>query len=437
MSTQPTFEEKYLAAINSDNDGSNGQYRCPAEFNMSNANTDRAAIASFLSQYSNSPATLRTYEKESERFHMWAVMVKNKSIADLGINDYQDYIEFLRLPDPAWVSVKKVRKTSPDWRPFTIVTNDESDDLNIETEKSDIKNVLDNEGLSDSAIKVAMASISSLLSWMVSSGYLRLNPLSMLRQKDKLIRGDGRYKGKKVERFIDNEMWDALTAAVERMPKTTPVDIIHYERVRFMLSVFSMVGARVHEISKSVMSDFHRTTAGWFWKVVGKGSKDEIVALPQDMLEALMRWRKALGLPAVPTSKDNRPIMPALNKSGRPIYNRSKRIHALDGSSYVKEVPRAGLTPRHMNMLLKELFENAAKDPLLSEDKIVLLKKASAHWLRHTSVTQKLAAGMDRGNVQKDARHSDARTTGLYSHDEEGVRSEDAQKHRLRWVSDR
>ena len=94
---------------------------------------------------------------------------------------------------------------------------------------------------------------------------------------------------------------------------------------------------------------------------------------------------------------------------------------------------RTAMTARRMNQLLKEIFWSAAV--ILEPDhptKAEKLRRASAHWGRHTAITAKVDAGMDPRYVQKDARHSDPRTTALYTHEDDDKRHDDAQKVKIR-----
>lgn len=370
--------------------GSNGQYRANKDQKHIDADTDHDAIQAFLAEYQEVPATLRTYTKECERLLLWAILYLNKPISSMTRDDFALYIDFLKIPDPEWCGVK-INKSSKDWRPFT-------------------------GALSESAIKTALASINSLLNWLVNAGYITGNPLGLIRKKGK-DKSQNTYK--KVERFLDDDMWSALLHCVETLPTKTKVDKYYQERMRFMLTVFSLLGARISELSNIKMQDFKHNVGGWFWVVNGKGDKDANVAMPQDMVDALMRWRGVLGLSALPKSKENLTAIPALNKSNEPDFK------------------SGGIKPRRINAILKRFFDRAAVELSIGgqKDKAEKISMASAHWLRHTSITQKVNAGIDRHTVQVEARHSDARTTDMYTHDEEKKRSAESQKHKIGWTN--
>jgi len=158
------------------------------------------------------------------------------------------------------------------------------------------------------------------------------------------------------------------------------------------------------------MNSFREERGLWWWHVVGKGGKRAKVPVADDMLQALIRYRKYLGLSAVPRRDDTTPILVSV-KDGSPI------------------------TARRLNQILKKIFSAAADLlPPDAEHKKEKLRAASAHWGRHTGITAKLDSGIDERFVQKDARHTDARTTQRYIHEEEERWHDEAQKQRLPWV---
>jgi len=384
-----SFVQRLNDALTDELDGSNGRYRAPKELKSINADTDHAALAAFLTEYAKTPTTRRTYEKECERLLLWAVLYLNKAMSSLNRDDFIAYIEFLEKPDEGWCGKKKLRGT-PEWRPFT-------------------------GALSDSARLTAISSINSFFSWLVDAGYLAGNPLGIIRQRRKdIIKKD--ESSRKVNRYLDEVMWNAFKSAIEDLPRESKADEYRYERAKFMAVIMIMLGPRVSELSAARMSSFYDDGSGWFWNTIGKGSKDGDVSAPPDMIEALMHWRQFLGLTPLPSVSDTVPLLPPIDKSGKP------------------DLMADGITPRRINQILDRLFESAAvKLKRNHPDKAEKILHASAHWGRHTSVTQKIKSGMDRDKVRQDARHSDMRTTNRYIHDEEEARTREAKKHKLRW----
>lgn len=367
--------------------GSHGLYRSEKGKKSISANNDFEAISAFLHEYTDRPTTHRNYAKEAERLHIWALIHLKKPLSSMTHDDFSQYVEFMKHPSAAWCG-KKAYKNTKAWRPFL-------------------------SGLSDPAIKTATAGLNSMFNWLCNAGYLSGNPLGLIRKKNSSV------SDKKVERFLDDDMFSALLRTIESYPIRDEKDRYQNERIRFILSAFIMLGARVSELSNAKMNDFHKESAGWYWEVTGKGAKYGKVAMPPDMLKALMRWRAALGLRPAPKTSDSMPAVPFVNNKCEPLFDKD------------------GISARRINQILKGFFESAALElkrggQIDSADR---LAQASAHWLRHTSITQKVNAGIDRAIVQKEARHADSRTTNAYTHDDESKRSQESVKHKLGWAS--
>jgi integrase len=204
-------------------------------------------------------------------------------------------------------------------------------------------------------------------------------------------------------------MWNAVTAAVESLPRETPRQIDEYERLRFLCACLYLLAPRAGELETQRMNSFVEEHGRWWWHVVGKGDKKAKVPVPDPMMEALIRYRRHMGLSAVPNYKDDTPLL-------------------------VSVKDRSPITARRLNQVLKALFARAAASmPGHLKHKAEKLLKASAHWGRHTGITAKVNAGMSARYVQKDARHSDARTTAMYVHEEDAAWHEEAQKQQLPW----
>lgn len=376
-------------------DGKSGVNRADPVRLQITANTDADAIRCFLTEYDRSPGTYRIYQRECERLLLWSLIDCGKPLSSLNRQDFEGYLNFLADPQPAalWCGPKAERITER-WRPFV-------------------------GPLSESAVLTAMAAINSLMSYLVDAGYLLGNPLGLIRQRRRKMSAEvsgplravaSTEEVDKIERFLDTQMWQAVTDAIEAMPKDAERGRDEYERARFIAATLYMLAPRAGELESHRMNSFREERGLWWWYVVGKGGKKAKVPVADDMLQALIRYRKYLGLTAVPRRDDETPLLVSV-KNGSPI------------------------TARRLNQILKKIF-NAAADllPDDAEHKKEKLRAASAHWGRHTGITAKLDSGIDERFVQKDARHTDARTTQRYIHEEEERWHEEAQKQRLRWT---
>lgn len=378
-----------------DVDGRHGDNRADLVRLQITAANDVEAIRCFLAEYDRSPGTYRIYQRECERLLLWSLIECGKPLSSLNRQDFEGYLNFLADPQPAtlWCGPKAERATSR-WRPFV-------------------------GPLSESAVLTAMAAINSLMSYLVDAGYLSGNPLGLIRQRRRKMSAEasGPLRAvastdevEKIERFLDGEMWQAVTSAIEAMPMDTPRGRDEYERARFLAATLYMLAPRAGELESHRMNSFREERGLWWWHVVGKGGKRAKVPVAEDMLQALIRYRKYLGLSAIPRRDDATPILVSV-KDGSPI------------------------TARRLNQILKKIFYAAAELlPPQAEHKKEKLRAASAHWGRHTGITAKLDSGINERFVQKDARHTDARTTQRYIHEEEERWHDEAQKQRLPWM---
>ncbi len=360
------------------------------------ARNDLEAISCFLAEYDRSPGTARIYQRECERLMLWAIHECRKPLSSLTRQDFEGYLNFLADPQPAafWCGPKADR-TSDAWRPFV-------------------------GPLSEAALLTAIAAINSLMRYLVDAGYLAGNPLGLIRQRRRKLAAEGAAAlaapgedPAPIERFLDADMWSAVTQAVEAMPRKTPAQCDEYERLRFLCAMLYLLAPRAGELESHRMNSFREEHGLWWWHVIGKGAKRAKVPVPDDMLQALVRYRKHLGLPATPKRNEATPLLVGLRN-------------------------REPITARRLNQILKRLFAQAAA--LLGPDqlhKAEKLRAASAHWGRHTGITAKVDAGMEERYVQKDARHADRRTTQRYIHEEERRWHDEAQKQRLPWTGDR
>ncbi|ERU30862.1 hypothetical protein Q092_06189 [Pseudomonas aeruginosa CF77] len=74
---------------------------------------------------------------------------------------------------------------------------------------------------------------------------------------------------------------------------------------------------------------------------------------------------------------------------------------------------RAGLSDRHVRLLLQEVFDRSLErmaNEGWSDDQIDKLRSASLHWLRHTAATFD-APYRDMKDLQADLRHNSLHTT--------------------------
>lgn len=169
-----------------------------------------------------------------------------------------------------------------------------------------------------------------------------------------------------------------------------------------------LLGPRVSEIATHTMGSFVEIRGRWWWVVTGKGQKTARVPVNQDMLQALQEYRRFRGLRPLPQPGESAPLIPNLRESG-------------------------GITDNMIYRIIKDLVHQAAtRLEVTDSHQADKLRRASTHWLRHTSITHQADAGIDLNYLRRNARHSKLDTTGHYLHAEDERWHEAMEQHRLK-----
>lgn len=361
-------------------DGRCGVNRAPGGLGkLIEADTDLAAINAWLAEFDHSLQTQRNYRKEAERLLLWSLLERGKPLSSLMREDLQAYEAFLADPQPRarWCG-SRVPRYSERWRPF--------------------------EGpLSASSQRQALVIINALFTHLVNAGYLLGNPLALMRRR----RSAPVSQSQSIERFLEHELWQAVVEYIEQLPKTAARQVQHYERLRFLFALLYLLGPRVSEVASHTMGSFVEIRGRWWWKVRGKGRREERVPVNSDMLEALCRYRQFHGLPPLPNPSETTPLLLSLKGRG-------------------------GISDNMIYRLVKEVVTKAAETLEATEPhRAAKLRQASPHWLRHTFVTHQADAGVELRHLNKSARHRKLETTAIYLHAEDTAWHEAMAKHTL------
>ena len=338
------------------------------------------AIQTWLLEFEHSKQTKRTYRKEAERLLLWSILQKQKPLSSLTRDDLRDYQIFLANPQPKnqWCAPRKPR-TSSLWRPF--------------------------EGtLSEESIAHAITIINALFNYLVEAGYLVGNPLGLMRRK---LTQRRLKKNKITERFLELDLWKMVVNFIEAMPQETQRQQTDYERRRYLFHLLYLLGPRVSEIANHTMQSIKNIRGKWWWEVTGKGQKTQCIPVNNDLLLALMRYRAYYGLSKLPEPDEP---------------------HAL----FMNLKGTASVTDNMIYKIVKQTFLECAKTLEKSRpDYANKLKKASTHWLRHTSITHQADNGIELRYIKRNARHESVETTMLYQHAEDEKWHEVMSQHQM------
>jgi len=372
-------------------DGRDGTNRGDATGSQLAARNDLDAVRAWLSNYAETKTTFDNYRKEAERLLLWSVMQPGKPLSSLTHEDLLRFRAFLLNPRPEdrWVSATggKYPRGDARWRPF-------------------------NGPLSNASQRQALVILNGMFTWLVDAGYLRGNPMALLRQR-------ARRPAPRVTRYLSISLWDEVKAFVEQLPQGTGLQKAYYARCRWLTTLFYLQGLRISEVAAGTMGDFSRRlgTGGheqWWLDILGKGARERIVPASPELVAELVRYRKANGLPSLPGRADDTPLV---------IPFRGKR-RCMSRSA--------------VHDAIKSVFGNAAiwlrtRGPEFME-RADELDRASAHWLRHTSGSHQADGGVDLRTVRDNLGHVSLNTTSLYLHEEEDKRHrETVRRHRMNW----
>ncbi|WP_052409453.1 tyrosine-type recombinase/integrase [Paraburkholderia oxyphila] len=432
MTTEPGLPTRYTAAIQlrASQVGGFGSNLGDPDRRQVRAETDLEAIVLWLANYRDSPATHANYRKEADRLLLWAladtlkgpgaitqddlrlfraflanpepgnpiwtVIDELKPVSSLTHEDLTRYRQFLADPQPGstWITENGARYSTDDprWRPFA-------------------------GRLEPGSIRQAVIILDSLFSWLVDAGYLRGNPLSLLRQRR-------RRPADRVSRYLPAVMWQHVKDYIAAMPEEEPSQCREKARARWLITLFYLMGMRLSEVAAGTMANFLRElgadgTPRWWLEVVGKGLKYRRIPVSEELLAELVRYRRAHGLEPLPKRSEVTPLLLPFrrrkgNASGEGVDR--KTVHNAIKTVFAKAADwteaRGGESVEHADHI----------------------RQASAHWLRHTAASHMLDNDLDLRTVRDNLGHDSINTTSRYAHEEDDRRhDETTQGHRMNW----
>ncbi len=335
------------------------------------AKNDAEAISVFLSEFKDSPETLRSYSKEIERLLLWCIHVAKVNISSLRRDHLLEYQSFLKHPTPKklWCAPSARRQNkdgsiNENWRPFV-------------------------KGLGNSSINKALTILDSFFNYLVQSNYLIGNPLAVDRRRKKR----NKSKNKIIDRYLELDEINAVLQSLSEHLINDDKQKFQVIRARYIVLLLFYTGLRIAEAANNRMGNFLQRENNWFLRVTGKGKKVREIPVPDDLLNALGEFRFNIGLPSsVPKFREKTPLIPMQNLK-QPI------------------------STRRIDQILRWAFDlGSAQFEPDEPRKASKLRAASAHWLRHSYVTYLLESGAPLKVAQENAGHSDVGTTMHYRH---------------------
>lgn len=359
---------------------------------------DYQLASEFIYSYRGSPDTFSTYRREVEHFLLWCWLVAGKSLSLVGREDIEDYVEFARQPPRHWIGATNVpryldqggaRVPNPAWRPYVSASGEYV--------------------ASQAAIQSLFSVLSSFFNFLIQDNYLAANPVSQLRQKSKFVR---KHQAQGKIRRLSPLQWDYVIEAAETLARENPG--VH-ERTLFVMNALFAMYLRVSELVETPrwqprMGHFQVDQDGnWWFLTVGKGNKEREISVSDAMLDALKRYRRARGLPTLPSPGESTPL-----------------IHKTRG--------KGGITStRQIRTIVQQCFDLAAakmrQEGFIEEAE--RLGDATVHWLRHTGISEDVKH-RPREHVRDDAGHGSSAITDRYIDVERAERHASARRKQIR-----
>lgn len=377
------------------------------------AKNDLNSIIEFLKQYDGNQATFDAYRREVERLLQWSWLIAKKSILELTRQNIQEYIEFCLDPPKAWIGIARchrfierggIRQANPRWRPFVATVSKQDYKAGKKPDKNKYR-------LSQKAIQEIFTVLSSFYNFLLLDEKVSMNPIALIRQKSRYIQ---KQQTKMPVKRLTDVQWQSCIQVAEQLATDEPDQ---HERTLFIISALYMLYLRISELAASnrwvpQMKHFYQdSNQNWWFKTLGKGNKLRDIAVSDDMLKALIRYRENRKLTLLPSPTDSKPLLP--KEKGKGAVTSTRHIRSIVQYCFDKTVEQ---------LRKKEFFNDADA-----------LESATVHWLRHTGISDDInKRSRPVAHVRDDAGHSNSGITDRYNDIERTERHQSAKNKKLK-----
>lgn len=363
-------------------DGSQGRFRGDKAACPLSADNDLDAIKAWLAAKA-SPHTQRSYTREAERLLLWCLLVLQKPVSSMTVEDCERYRTFLRDPQPPhqWCAPRGTPRWSRAWRPFEGPLTSESE-------------------------RHALIVLKSMVNWLRTQNYVTANPWAALG-----ITAPSRTSLDKGRSFTPAQ-WDFVRRELDRLD-----DSGARPRLKFALWLFVGTGIRLSEASTRKVEDLVHTELSdgrsvWKLRVVGKRGKLRFVPLGTEVMSRLRQYLATRGIHDLAEASPETYLLARASGEGARLPH---------GLLYEET---GGVAPGTMYRQLKAFFRLVARR---CEDKAaaVRIEQASTHWLRHTFGTRLAALTKDVVLTRDLMGHDSTAITSIYL-DSDEIEQQDA-----------
>nr|WP_255493950.1 tyrosine-type recombinase/integrase [Polaromonas sp. E3S] len=318
------------------------------------AKTDLQAVEAWIAARAGALATGKSYRREASRLLLWLQYERlGKPLSSMRVEDCMDYMAFLQNIPERWISRERAAPGTIGWAPF-------KGPLSLKSHKQ------------------AVIILAGLFSWLQDAQYLAANPWALVNKKT----GDD-----KAIQLLDTKALseDALTEVIKFIKNQTPSPSA--SRALFIFRFIEAVGLRSAEILGAKLGDIRKEPEGWVMQVHGKGSKNRIVALPGQAIDALQEYLKSRQFGALEFAPAIAPLL-------------ASTLNPMESVGY-----------QALYEHVKVWLSRAMRQSALPYAESATIAKASTHWLRHTFGTRAIARGVPLDVIQAQMGHASIQTT--------------------------
>ena len=339
-----------------------------------------AAIHHWLTLQPANRHTWRAYRKEAERFLLWTVLERGKTLCTLNAEDCAAFLDFLamigtateiewhssfRMPQTAWIGVPGAGRQSRFWRPF-------HGPLGIPSQRQ------------------AVTILKGMLAWLTEQGYVAINPMTHVSRTALPQVSDSAM------RALSEVEWQALRDHLSQRPTG-----LTENRLRCLLALAAGAGLRLSELAllrrghvQAAFQDDHGTGAPgaalfgsvWSVRLIDRAGVVRVIALSRAVMVEVESYFLRRGFTDFATVPAQAPMIAAL--PAKPNAARGIRVvTASTNDASVTEIESA-LTIDRIHRIIKRLFEDAAAHCQTKQPAVAArLKAASSDWLRLTALS--------------------------------------------------
>jgi len=213
--------------------------------------------------------TQRAYRKELERFLLWAILVRQKALSSMALDDCLAYLAFVASPPASWCGPGQRERWTPLWRPF--------------------------QGpLTQHSQRTTISVLCAFYTWLNDSGYMAGNPW-----KD-LLHRTPRSSEPPASRMTEAE-WTHIAECLAALP-----DTIVNRRLQLLLPLLYETGIPLSRALALRVGDIRRVQRApgnapqWVLAVHGKHGVPRFAEISEKIAGTLQTALQARGLPDDP-----------------------------------------------------------------------------------------------------------------------------------------